>query len=398
MTSQYFGRNYKAQLMDYDYLLAKSEDECCFSLSEREVQIILANIDYIGWKTRYIPTETDIDQNVIDRWRDNLARKLMSGCCPDDDQISRYTANGIYQTSNDGGETWVDNPLDDPRNDGVQAPPLGGTGDATRCAAADNIREQMKAFRQQAIDLLTAGTTVLAIIAALIGALGIILGLSGVAVGISVMLFGLAAQLLSLTPESVGEQLTDALMNDYRCIVFCHAEADGTFTEDGWQAILADVETLFTGFPKSFFYGLTAALGYQGLNNAAAMGSATADDCGDCECLATCGDPELVTIGTVLEEGIDGFGRRYLHIQSEAFSTFQNISIGTYGQASPPNTCCHIFGWGLISGSINSSGYTDCAGGVHDPGNPETHDCGHATWNTAPGDNTTFVISVTFGT
>ena len=71
---------YKALLLDYDALLAASDAECCFSLSEREIQMLLAFVEYIGWKTRYIATETEIDQQLILRWQGNLARKLMSGC------------------------------------------------------------------------------------------------------------------------------------------------------------------------------------------------------------------------------------------------------------------------------------------------------------------------------
>lgn len=71
-------QTYKALLFDYDQLLSKSDDESCYSLSEREVNLILAQLDYIGWKTRYRPTSTEIDRNVIDMWKGNLAQKLIS--------------------------------------------------------------------------------------------------------------------------------------------------------------------------------------------------------------------------------------------------------------------------------------------------------------------------------
>jgi len=54
---------YKAQLLNYDTLLLASDDECSYCLSQREVEMMLAFVDYIGWKTRYQPTSTEIDQN-----------------------------------------------------------------------------------------------------------------------------------------------------------------------------------------------------------------------------------------------------------------------------------------------------------------------------------------------
>lgn len=299
---------YKAALMDYDWLLSLSDEECCFSLSEREVQIILAQIDYIGWKTRYKPTSTEIDQDTIDSWNGNLARKLMNGCCPDDGTLHRFTEDGIYQTSEDGGETWVDDPDGDPRNDGYAAPPLPGTGPDTQCAAADNARDYLKSIRDQIIDGLEASSTVLIIIAAVIGAIGFLIGLSGAGIGISVLLFGLAGGLLSMTPEEVAEQIDDEALDTFKCILYCHMEENGQFTYEGWQAVLSDIDDQFTGFTHEFFHGLVAAMGYIGLSNATTIGAETADDC-DCGCDVTgCNGKWNAQFGTLLGE-FDGYLR-----------------------------------------------------------------------------------------
>lgn len=236
----YTSRNYKAFLWDYDYLLSKSDEECCFSLSEREVQILLAQIEPIGWKTRYKPTSTEIDQDTIDRWMGNLARKLMSGCCPDDGRLTRFTGEGVWEISDDGGETWTEDLASDPRQDYIAAPPLPGTGDSTKCAAADNARDQFKTYRDAIIEGLEASSAVLVIIASLIGALGFLAGISVAGIGISVLLFGISAGLLSMTPEMVAEQLTDAVMDDFRCILYCRIGDNGQFTYDAWLLVLSN--------------------------------------------------------------------------------------------------------------------------------------------------------------
>jgi hypothetical protein len=99
--------SYRALLFDYDALLAKSDDECCYNLSEREVALILAQIDYIGWKTRYRPTATQIDREIIDMWKGKLAEKLMVINCGTSLIFRQNPADYCQlQQSLDGGETW----------------------------------------------------------------------------------------------------------------------------------------------------------------------------------------------------------------------------------------------------------------------------------------------------
>lgn len=277
--------SYKALLWDYDYLLSKSDDECCYSLSEREVQILLAQVDYIAWKTRYKPTSTEIDLSTILGWQGKLARKLMSGCCPDEGKIFQYLPDGTLQSSTDGGVTWEDDPSADPRNSAPLAPQIpGAPSDSIRCAAANNVRDQYENMRDNTIALLTGGTTVLLLVAALVGAIGGILAISVVGVTFGVLLFSLAGALLSLTPESVAEQIDSAALNQFRCIVYCHMNESGRLESGGFDAILTDIASQFSGFPETFFYSITASLQEIGIENAATMGTASATDCGGCAC------------------------------------------------------------------------------------------------------------------
>lgn len=281
-------QTYKALLLDYDALLLASDDECCFSLSEREVQILLAFVDYALWPTRYFATDNAIDRELIAKWGGNLARKLMSGCCPDDGTLHRFNEDGVYESSIDGGITWEPDPDADPRQKYVLAPPLPGAASAAkRCAAADNIRGTFKQYRDDLAELLSAGSTVIAIIAGILAFIAAIAGVSGVATGISVLLLSLAAEILTLTPTSVVAQISETVLDEFKCLVYCRLDDNGQMSEADWNSLKADLASHFTGFPETFFWNTVNALGYIGMSNAGTMGPATAEDC-DCDC--GCGD------------------------------------------------------------------------------------------------------------
>jgi len=369
-------QTYKAQLLDYDALLEASDDECCYSLSEREVNIMLAFIDYIGWKTRYIATETEIDTSLIAKWAGNLARKLMSGCCPDEGLLHRYDEAGIYQTSDDGGITWEDDPLHDPRNDGTQAPPLPGEpSTAKRCAAADNVRELFKNYRDNLISILTSTPLLLEILSGIVAFIGVLLGVSGVGIGISVLFLTLAAQMVSMTPGDVAMQINDVILDEFRCLVYCRMNNDGELTYEAWQTLLADIAGHFSGFAETFFYQTIAGMGYIGVNNAATMGESTADDC-DCPCSNLCADKyqiwdrtgegiPITYYGTILEQDGDRIRVQF----NTNYIVLQAIEI---------DSCCVADHWALVEGGdAFATAYNDCGhafdGAMQHPVAWETH-------------------------
>jgi len=356
---QYFGRNYKGILLDYDYLLAKSDDECCFSLSEREIQILLALIDPIAWETRYIPTETEIDQETINHWRANLARKLMSGCCPDG-QLSRFTEDGTFQTSDDGGETWQDNPDEDPRNDYIQSPPLPGSdGSSKKCAAADNVRDLFTQYRDNLNDLLTASPTLVAIVAGILAFIAVITGVSGAAIGISVLLMGLAAGLLELSEGEIEEQIDETVLETFKCLVFCRMNNAGQLTYAAWQQLLVDISAEFSGFPELFFYQTVNAMGYIGMSNAGTIGAATASDCDECDCPLDCDDPGNFSAGTVNSVTHNMDGTVTFNVSSvNAGDGTQYVAWGD--RVNADSKCCVYLGTSLAEGTALGSAHQGC--------------------------------------
>jgi hypothetical protein len=75
----------KAILFDYDFLNFADyapDDTCLYCLTNKQVQIILTLLPYVGWKTRWFsPTETTIDTDLIQAIKADLADRLMSDVC-----------------------------------------------------------------------------------------------------------------------------------------------------------------------------------------------------------------------------------------------------------------------------------------------------------------------------
>jgi len=346
---------YRALLLDYDALLAASDAECSYCLSQREIQMLLAFVDYIGWKTRYIATETEIDQVLINHWSANLARKLMTGCC-DDDQLHRFTEGGIYQSSDDGGTTWFDDPAGDPRNDGTAIPPLpGSASSAKRCAAADNVRDLFEQYRDNLITIVGDTPTIIAIIAGILGLIGTVLGLSAVGTAIGVLFLSMAAEMISIGGTGISGAITFTALETFRCLVYCRMNNDGELTYEAWQALLADIAAEFDGFAETFFYQTINGMGYIGVNNAATMGASTADDCGDCDCPATCSEkyeiwdhaPGGDTYGIIV-----GSGDNYLDVEF----THTHLTI----KATDISQCCYVVSIEALSGIGVGTAFLPC--------------------------------------
>lgn len=72
----------KINVMDYDAMLDLPDDTCLYCLSARDVQIILSQMEYVGWKTRYFSAiGTPVSQDTIDGWQVSIQGALMSDVC-----------------------------------------------------------------------------------------------------------------------------------------------------------------------------------------------------------------------------------------------------------------------------------------------------------------------------
>jgi hypothetical protein len=270
-------QTYKAILLDYDALLAKTDQECSYCLSEREIAMLMPMVDYIAWKTRYIATETEIDTELISKWSGNLARKLMSGCCGDDGTQHRITESGVWQTSPDGGTTWYDDPTSDPRNNANYFPPLEGTdGSSKRCEAATS---GMEFFKQNLIDQLATGLTYAEIYNVIVGLLAVA-GITGIGIVVAILAAGIfVAGVLAVQAAFTGEVWTD-----FKCILYCNMSDDASFTLEQWVTVMNEIITTYTGVVQIVLWNWVKGLGYIGLTNVARSHFAAGGDCSPCGC------------------------------------------------------------------------------------------------------------------
>lgn len=350
--------SFRALLLDYDALLLASDKECSYCLSEREVQILLAFVEYIAWPTRYIATETEIDRDMIRAWSGNLARKLMSGCC-DDNELHRFNEDGIFESSIDDGATWQPDPDDDPRNDYIEAPPLpGGASESKRCAAADNVRDLFEMYRDNLISIVGTTPTILAIIAGIVAFIGVLAGVTGVGIGISVLFLTMAAEIIQIGGTGISGAITFTVLQDFRCLVYCHMNTDGELTYPEWQALLSDIDGQFSGFARTFFWQTVNGMGYIGVNNAATIGAATADDCDDCGC-ENCSNLANwdVVYGTIITQSAG-----YIKLSStDAGSGNQAIRLANYSGGD--SNCCAVT-YDVTLGVVTNQAYYPCGSGT----------------------------------
>lgn len=284
---------FKGLQWDYDAVLAASEDECCYSLSEREILLILATIDPIAWVTRWFSySDTLIDKDNLLKWQGNLARKLMSGCCPDEQILHRVTEDGAMEISTDGGATWIPDP-DDPRVTGTQLPnTIAGSGDDKKCNAANNAIGNFKDAQAAFGNSLSTATTVLGFALEIAGALIVIFFTAGLTAEVLVpLIISAAVGLFGVLESTYNAEFTTDVWDDLTCDIFCTVGDDGQFDTSQLIDLQARVDEHFSDNVALTFQSILRGWGTVGLNNACIAGSTTASDCSGCDC--GCGGEEV---------------------------------------------------------------------------------------------------------
>lgn len=324
---------WKSAQYDYDALSALDDDDCClYALSARDVQLILASVDYFGWKTRYIsPSNTAIDQDTIDAWKGHVAENLMSCLSvrqnPENPcQLQQENEDGTWTTWANlrlcppklrlvNGMTIVEMPDGsiiipeaDDNYDGREAPytppPREDPEDDAICLAAANAENVFYQLHAQVYDKVFvpdytwAGLTLGTII------VGILMLPVALAVIVAVLIAGGGMAILS------GLDLADysfTVRKQFRCLLIENADySDGVVTFD-FDAVLAGINAKVVGI--NIWAGLALYLnvvGQSGLNRAGATTSITEFDCG---CDRWCWKDDFTT-GThgyspVVIEGLD---------------------------------------------------------------------------------------------
>lgn len=252
----------------------------------------LVLIDLLGTATMWFNWDRSAGtegKQTADAWRDalNLPELNMCGCCPQPTN-RRYNADGELEVSYDGGLTWSPDPAADDRFSGIVSPPIpGADGADKRCAAAASAEEYVK---QNLIDALSDGDTY----AQIYGAAVAIIAALGVT-GIGILIAAAAAAIFVAGVAAVQAAFTSEVWTDFRCILYCHIDNDGSFSETGWEQVKSEVLGTYTGVVSAILYNWVNSVGPVGLTNAARSGFVASADCDACECGCSEGCTPTVT-------------------------------------------------------------------------------------------------------
>jgi len=290
---------------------------------------------------------------VAQVWRDvvySIDWSNMS-CCPEPTN-ERFNADGTKEVSYDNGATWVtDHSLDD-RYSGTIAPPLEGEdGAEKRCVAATSAQEFIKA---NLIDSLSEGMTYAELTSAGV-ALIAVLGVTGV----GLLIGAFVAAIFLAGVAAVQAAFTSEVWTDFKCILYCAMEDDGSFTEAGWEQVKSKILSTFTGTVSAILYNWANAAGLVGLTNAARSHFAVTGDCSACAC-EDCSnlDNWEIIYGTLLEQSPG-----YMRIAS-AYVSGSNVSVRIANYNNVPDECCQVT-YNIISGVVQNQAYYPC--GSTDP-------------------------------
>lgn len=183
---------YKALLMDYDWIFSLPENGCLYCLSGQQVALLLASVEMYKWQTRWnSPTDSPINEGEILRLVEGIESELMSPKC--DDIRTEFWRIRVAQTDiiNQQRHGRYDGTAQSVNSNcpgvGENFDYAGGAGDAALCAAA-RVYVCLKLIETYNLMLasLAAAAAATGLLAALTGGLGAIPG------GAVVLLAGLA--------------------------------------------------------------------------------------------------------------------------------------------------------------------------------------------------------------
>lgn len=358
---------------DYDNaFLADGHDlECDVCLTRGEISAIVDMLPYLSWETRwYSPSEIAIDTDAIDALRSDIFYRLAIMACCNSQILSRFTSDGTYQQSLDGGVTWQDAPNADPRNQTTvfSDPVSGDPGNDKKCSSANSgvkYFQNVVASLQTAKDNEAGLADLTAILIGFLIILGIITG------GWLFAFIGgfLAVLATNISAAQWEAAFTSDFWQDFLCILFCDMEDDGTWTKDDWQQALGDVATMSGDqIAIDFVTDMLKGLGPNGLTNVGRMGLDAGLTCTSCPCVDVCAAnwslsfPEDNRFGVIvsvdLDEGsvtvatdaVNGDGHYYIDIRTP-----------------DADTCCIFDHADVVSGTHNQDAWQDC-GDAFDPG------------------------------
>lgn len=218
-----------------------------------------------------------------------IRKRLSEGEVYPTDLRYNSSTNKVQQTA-DGGSTWFDQPLQDPRHsDGFRVPPTSLPD--PKCQSSANIVRFINDVIDETLGVLAAGLDVLGVATSILpffielGPFALLFDLA----------FGLATGLVSLGVDTINDEFTNTVYDDLTCIFFCNLQTDGSLTASGLAQVETDIAATMTADVQLILGAMFLLMGEVGLSNAGAMGDAPADCSGCTGCIHTfCIDFALV--------------------------------------------------------------------------------------------------------
>lgn len=191
----------------------------------------------------------------------------------------RYNSDcDCVQQTYDDGDTWVDQPGQDPRHaPQFQYPPV--TADDPRCQAAANMSLYFEHLIGTALGVMSAGLDALGVATAI---MPVFVELGPFAILFDIGL-GLGSSLIGLGVDVITSEFTPETYQALTCIFYCNIEADGSVTPDDLAAINSEIGVQLNPDVYLIMAACFLLMGEVGLSNAGTIGEAPAD-CDECAC------------------------------------------------------------------------------------------------------------------
>lgn len=388
-------RNWKAMVFPYDHFIPDNGKACQYCLTELQAEILRGIIEPLGWKTRWwSDSETAIDQDKIEAFRDDIIRRLMMGCC-DDDILFRYDEDGNLESSSDGGVTYFPDPAEDIRiNPKVQfPPPVIPEGEDLTCQMADSA---VTLIKEQIGDQLTDDMSRYTLQQLVTDWTQTVIGTSN---PFQALLIVVTNQIFALLISAVRAALTSDVYDILRCIFQSHMDSTGFFDGTQWAAVRSDILSQISGIAGVFLEHLVYLIGNGGLSNLARAGAGSPDAvcCPDCTAdLWHIVNFDGADVGSILSTGLN-----WIIVQGSAhgdFGTPWNAMIET----SSDGTCCVPVSVDWLTGDgAGENVFGVVCGNARWPGSPNGPvDIGVGVYNTIflrKDSGSGFTAKITFG-
>lgn len=275
---------------DYDYVMS-ADGVCEVCLTRGQIRALLGTLDYFGWVTRWYSSSGDIDQQVINRFRDDLARRLSMSCCCDDNQYAprenyvRVNDDGLQEYSNDLGETWEVDTVTDYRFNGVvlPPPPPESLGEEPNCDFTLNLLAQIQRAQQEYNAQWDVSDDLVGLINAIIAFLASV-GFPGLAaVGLPfILITAIVYAVLSAGRVAWNAAFDSTFYQELKCAILLHMPSNGEWSVSQWGAVMDEIDGMTFTIARVWTWNLVRALGANGLSNMSKIPSYSEDTCEEC--------------------------------------------------------------------------------------------------------------------